>query len=413
MTKKEKQRWLIVATLFVTVFLVFGGGFDSFPIFLPSLLNHFHWSRARTSMLESALLITAGVSAAFVGALLDRFEAKLVITLGALIAGIALLAASRVNSFAPMLIAYLALGLGIGASTLLPVSLVIANWFDSQRGLAMAIALSGTSLGGAVMALVANAATAHGGWRAGYVALGVPIIVLAVPLTLFKIHTRPGGHSAIIADASSSSPGLDFPEGLSTRSFWMICLAQFISSNVVAGTHTHIAAHLVDIGYSTSVAVKVISATYVATSIGKVTMGFVADRLGGRVSLAINFALVGCGVLLIFGLQHIAALILFVAVYGMAIGAPQVLIPMTLVESVGLKRFGSLAGLVGIFNTAGAALGPVATGRVFDLKGSYTMAFAAFAAMSVVGVFATLACRPLEQCVATSALPMEPLPCEK
>lgn len=409
MTKQKNQRWLIVASLFVTVFLVFGGGFDSFPIFLAPLLHHFHWSRARTSTLESALLIAAGVSAPIVGALLDRFEAKLVITFGALIAGLALLAASRVNSFAPMLIAYLVLGLGIGASTVLPVSLVIANWFESQRGLAMAIALSGTSLGGAVMALVANAASVHGGWRAGYVALGVPILVIAVPLTLFKIHTRPASHSAIIADAVKSIGGLDFPQGLSTRSFWMICVAQFVSSNVVAGTHTHIAAHLVDIGYDTSVAVEVISATYVATSIGKVIMGLVADRLGGRASLAINFALIGCGVLLIFGVQHTAMLILFVAVYGMAIGAPQVLIPMTLVESVGLKRFGSLAGLVGIFNTAGAALGPVATGRIFDLKGSYTMAFAGFAAMSVVGLFATLACEPLKGCVATSALPMEPV----
>src|ERR1700691_5959011 len=109
MPKHERQRWIIFASLFVTVFFVFGGGFDSFPIFLAPLLKYFHWSRARASMLESALLLTAGVSAPVVGVLLDRFEAKLVITLGALIAGVALLAASRVNSFAPMLIVYLAL----------------------------------------------------------------------------------------------------------------------------------------------------------------------------------------------------------------------------------------------------------------------------------------------------------------
>jgi cyanate permease len=82
--------------------------------------------------------------------------------------------------------------------------------------------------------------------------------------------------------------------------------------------------------------------------------------------------------------------------YGLAFGGALVLIPIVQVDSLGLKRFGSVAGLAGFFQTVGASVGPIVTGRIFDLMSSYTLAFQVFLLLAVIGAAATLMCLPLE-----------------
>ncbi len=153
--KQESKQWLLVATLFAAVFLVGGSGYNTVPVFLPVLVRQFGWSRARVSMLPSVLAASAGLGYVIVGWLLDRIAARYVMVVGALIAGLAFIGASRANSFAPMMVAYALLGLGISGATLIPASFVVANWFEARRGLAMGIVAAGASAGGMLMTLFA------------------------------------------------------------------------------------------------------------------------------------------------------------------------------------------------------------------------------------------------------------------
>src|SRR5581483_10344695 len=78
-------------------------------------------------------------------------------------------------------------------ATVLPASLVLANWFDARRGLAMGIAISGTTVGGMVMTLVASSVILKLGWRMAYAGLGVPMIVVVIPLVALSVRSRPPG----------------------------------------------------------------------------------------------------------------------------------------------------------------------------------------------------------------------------
>jgi len=68
---------------------------------------------------------------------------------------------------------------------------------------------------------------------------------------------------------------------------------------------------------------------------------------------------------------------------GFAAGALGVQMPLVMIESLGLKRFGSVMGITGIFYTAGAAASPVVTGRIFDQTGSYSLVIASFAVLLI------------------------------
>jgi hypothetical protein len=100
-----------------------------------------------------------------------------------------------------------------------------------EMSVALGLASSGTSLSGAGMTLVANASIARYGWRGGYVALAIPMIVVAIRIIVLMVLSRPpqvGTRSARLAlTPALDLPGFELAEAARTRSFWVICAAQF------------------------------------------------------------------------------------------------------------------------------------------------------------------------------------------
>ena len=152
------------------------------------------------------------------------------------------------------------------------------------------------------------------------------------------------------------------------------------------------------------------SLVYVFAAFGKLGMGLLADRVSARIALTFNFFAACVGMLLIFGAARTAVLIPFVLIFGLSLGAPLVLVPMLVAESLGLKRFGSIGGIAGVFNTLGAFVGPVGAGKIYDLTGSYMPAFEVFVVMCLMGAAVTYSCRSLESEQARQARPRFPPP---
>jgi MFS family permease len=395
MTQHERRGWLIVAVMFVTLVLVFGGGYDTVPVFVPALLRGFpNWSRAQVSLLPSVLALSAGISVLPVGWLVDRIEARIVIIAGALLAGGAFFLASASHSLATMISAYLILGVGISAGTVLPASLVLANWFTERRGLAMGIALSGSTVGGSLMTLVAGHLFQVIGWRTAYVVLGLPMIVVTVPLVALIVRSRPPGTVPMtVAESAELLEGFETGEALRTRSFWMIVLANFCFALSATGSLIHMVAYLEGVGYKTSAAALVVSLIFAFAALGKVVMGFIADRLTARIALVLCFVTQAAGLSIVFGAARIGIILAFVPIYGMSIAAPLMLLPLLTAESLGIKRYGLLAGLGGLAQTFGAMIGPIVAGRIFDITTSYTLAFELCIAVMIIGAAVSYSCR--------------------
>jgi MFS family permease len=396
MTQQERQGWLIVASLFAVLLLIFGSGYNTVAVFVPALLKAFpHWSRAEVALLPSVLALSAGVSVLPIGWLLDRVEARLVMIFGAVASGSAFLIASRSSELLPMMAAYLLLGIGISAATVLPASLVLANWFDARRGLAMGIAISGTTVGGMVMTMVANSMILGQGWRVAYVALSAPMILLAVPLMALTVRSRPPGTMQLsVAQSANLLEGFETPDALRARSFWMLAIANLCFGFAAAGAVVHMVAYLEGIGYKASSAALAMSGFFGCAALGKVTMGYVADRISARLALAADFAVTALVFIMVFGAAHLILLVAFTVVFGVAAAAPLVLLPLLVAESLGRRRYGVLGALTGIAGTIGATVGPVVTGRIFDLTGSYAGAFELFILLDLIGAIAAFACQP-------------------
>ncbi len=409
MTSNDRRGWLIVFCLFICLFVLFGGGYNSSGVFFEPMRQYFNWSSARQSSLQTILALTAGASAPLFGCLLDRVNARIVMSAGIILATAALLLASHAHAYHTLVVAFIALGLAIGAATLLPTGLVIANWFSTRRGLALGVATSGTSLGGMVMTIVLARVIAIWGWRAGFSVLALPTLIIVAPLVALFVDSRPSDMQE--PQEESANPlagGLDVRSAIHSRPFWMICTAQFCYSVAAAGATVHTIPYLLREGFEPKRAAAIFAVTFGLASVGKFIIGYGADLLTARVALSLTLAVAAVGQILLLVARAQSVPYPYVGLYGLTSGAPLALIPMLIAESCGLKRFGSISGFVGILMTLGGAVGPPIGGLLVDHNFGYPTVFVIFGIVLGVGSVAALACPSVSRAANTSHLPQAP-----
>src|SRR5271156_2056473 len=362
---RQMRGWAIVGAFFLAAAFIQGSGFDTTGVFIAPLVKEFGWSRAQVSTLPSMIAIFIGVSAPLIGWLLDRFEAKWIAALGSLLAAAAFVIAGTANSYTTMLIAYCTLGVGMASGAVLPCYFVVSNWFSDRRGLALSVSQVGIEVGGTVMALLTAYFIQAHGWRFAYIALALPIVFLVTPALALLVQNRPPeGHVEAATAEAQSVPGLDVGEALASRSFWLIAIFDFCSVAVGTGILVHLIPYLIGLGFSPTRATTAFSIMLAFQLPGKPVLGWMADRIGIRLTMTIDIALVAVGCALLLGARHALPLGLFVILYGFTFGAPVPLIPMLLADAVGLKRFGSLMGLLSIPAVIGSASGPIVAGII-------------------------------------------------
>src|ERR1700730_15177650 len=220
MTARERQAWVIASSLFVSLFLLWGSGDTRGPIFFPALLKYFGWSKAQMALISSGLSLSLGISAPFAGWVLDRIEARWVMGVGAALVVVGFIMASRADTFAQLLAGNVTLGVGLGASTVLPSALVISNWFGERRGMVLGLATAGMEFGGMCMTAVCGYIIAARDWRTAYLALSGPVLIV--------VRRRPQGElQRTVAEATLALPVLEVSEAFRTRAFWMLAAQAF------------------------------------------------------------------------------------------------------------------------------------------------------------------------------------------
>jgi MFS family permease len=403
MSERDRRGWLVVGAIFVTMFFIWGAIYSGGVFFIP-VLEYFGWTRAKFSLALSISWVTGGAAAPAIGWLADRINPKWIILTGAVIVGLLWLALSRATSFNHFCLINGLAGIFVGASTGIPCLMVIASWFERQRGLAMGIATAGATIGGAVMTPLTNHVIAGAEWRAGYVALGLPILLIVVPLIFFLVDPgsaeRKETAPLILSDkpapapAARELPGLNVNQAAKTRSFWIICAINLLGGTASA-MNPHFVAYLIGVGYSPASAASVVSMSLLMTTAGALIGGPMADRAGARRAMVMTNVLGALGFIGLMTASTLPGMILIIVVGGFAGGAGGVQMPLLIIESLGVKRLGSLLGVTGIFFTLGAAVAPIIAGHIFDVTGSYQPTIISCIGMSVVAAVAVTGCRSL------------------
>ncbi|MBA7713929.1 L-lactate transporter [subsurface metagenome] len=264
------------------------------------------------------------------------------------------------------------------------------------------IVKAGTGTGQLIMPLVASWLISGYGWRNSFIILGIASMGVIVSIGQFlrrdpsQKGLKPyGDYEGSVSSLDLERVGLSLQEAIHTKQFWAICAAYFIIWYCAQTIMVHLAPHAVDLGVSVAHAASTIS-TFGGTSIlGRLIMGGTGDRVGNRKALVICFIVLITALGWLQLAKELSALYLFAVIYGFAHGGFFALISPLVAELLGRRSHGSILGAILSIAHIGGAVGPVVTGRIFDVTSSYQLAFLILIAISIAGIILCALLRPI------------------
>lgn len=404
MTGKPKvfYGYIVLAAGFIASLLTWGT-YNSFGVFLKPLASELTLTRETTSAVYSMALIISGIFGMGAGRLSDKFGPKVVLVAGGLLTGLGYLLVSQASSIWQLYLFY-GLILGIGLSSIdTPVLSTIARWFVKKRGMATGIAKVGVGLGILVISPLAGWLVSGYGWRSAFLVIGIlSLLGIVSSGWLLKRDPRqigqlPDGTTQIEETSSiTSQPQFSVLKAIGTRQFWLFSAVWFITAFCAMTVLGHTAAYATDLGISTTVASAILGAIGGFSILGRLGMGSVSDKMGNKSVFIISTSLMAISLLWLQFAKNEWMLFLFAAVYGIAHGALFTAVTPMLAELFGVESLGAIAGIVIFIGRIGGAIGPTLAGRIFDVTGSYHIAFLICLMLSITGVLLIYFVKPTE-----------------
>ena len=369
------------------------GTYVSFGVFFMPILADFDWSRATLSGAQSLALLVMGSLGILVGRLNDSYGPRVMMTVTGFFFGLGLLFMSGLNTVWQLYIFY-GIVFGIGMSSIDVISnTTTARWFVQRRGIMTGIMKVGTGAGQLVMPLVASALIASSGWRTSYIVIGATVMVLLISIGQLlrrdpaSVGLLPDGNKGFqIARPDLAETGFYLRKALHMRQFQTICLANLAVLFCLITIMVHIVPHAMDVGLSSTTAVGILSTIGGISMVGRFVTGIVIDRIGSRHAMIICFVLLISTLLWMQVAREVWMLYLFAVVYGFAHGGLFTVISPIVAEYFGIRSHGVLFGIIAFSGTVGGAVGSVLAGRIFDITGSYNLAFWMCTALGAVGL---------------------------
>ncbi len=282
----------------------------------------------------------------------------------------------------------LLIGVGMGVA-FAPTMAITSRWFVKRRGLALGIVASGIGIGTLVMSPVITYFISAYEWRSAYLIVGfiawIILISAAFMLKSSRAESNASSYNKNRKKDGNSNEDWGALEAAKTKSFWLVLFSNSLWNLCLQMIMSHIYLYAEsDIGTSSMVAAGVLSLIGVGSVFGRIAVGVASDKIGTkRVWL---FCLV-CQVVTVFWLteaKNVWMLYVFAPFFGFSYGGLVPLIPAIDAEFFGTKNLGAIIGLIGIGATTSGALGPFLGAYIFDLTGSYNLAFLLGAVATVV-----------------------------
>lgn len=343
---------------------------------------------------DTIMLATAAVFGLGGGWLIDKVGAKPLI-----IAGLALFAAvnymcGQVQSLAHMYWIGASFGLVLVLCGLMINVYLVSSWFDAQRGLAIGLVLGGSSIGNALFPQFNTWLMTMADWRQVFewIAL-IPLLLIPVCILLLKTGPNSAGRSKT-QDASQPGrelSGYTLGEALRSRNFWIVATIAMCTFYCILGMSANVFIYMSKSGYSAADASTGLSILFFGGLVGKVISGYLAENFGRKRILLTSLVLMLSGsasLLIAIKLDSSFALWAGLTAFGFGWGGIYTLIQLLAADLFGMRALGKILAAINILDAMGGALGPVMTGGLYDISGSYFLPFAVITGLLAVATLA-------------------------
>ena len=399
---KNKPRiyygWYMVAT-FMFIALLTTGARNAFGVFVIPMEEEFGWNRTTVTAAGFVGAVVAGLIQPFIGRVFDATGGRKVVLVGLIGLGVTLVMLSLTFHIIFLILMFGVLSsVAAGGVSINNTGAMLARWFRRRRATVLGLIAAGASLGGMVMVPFAMFLLQATNWRMTWVALGVLILVLAVPLAFIFIRESPeklglqpdGDDEPTDASAAGLSQRRSGPleadrwtQPFRSWPFWQVSLSYMVCGSTTFMLSVHFVPYAVDRGVSPGLAATIMGVMLGLNVFGSLGAGLLADRFGRKNLLALVYFLRGSGYMIlllpgVFGLTLLSGdlgLWLFALILGFSWWATLPLTTSLTADVYGTKTLGTISGISFAFHQIGAASSVLFAAVLYDLTGSYTVPF--------------------------------------
>ena len=390
--------WIVLSVAFIILVLGYAIR-NSFSVFYPAIVEEFGWGRGNTALMFSITMVVYGFLAPVSGSLVDRFGPRLILPVGAFIAGGGVALCSMATAQWHFYLFYgIMVAAGLSLTGWTPLTAIVSNWFVRKRGLAFGILSAGFG-GSLVFAAIAQFLISTFGWQIAYVIIGVASVAIIVPLCSLLMRSHPRDKGLLPDGVRFSAPEPENPnepmistslkgawastswtlsKAIKTYHFWLLF---FIAFCLLGLAETIVIAHMVfffrDVGYEAMRAAGIYSVFGVAFVVGNLC-SFLSDRLGRErvfIPSCLLSAVAVCFLFLIKDTSHPWLSLLYAVFFGLGIGTAAPVFFTTVADLFQGRHFGSIQGAVVLGFSLGGAIAPWLAGFLHDKTGSYFSTF--------------------------------------
>jgi MFS family permease len=382
--------------------------FNTASVYYDSVASAFSVGRGQVGLYMTFVYASACVAnLLWAGKMLQKLDVRVILSIAVVLVGGALIAMSQAQSITVFYIAGIALGIANAWLLWLIVPVMVGRWFKKNVGFLIGIAMAMTSIGGTVFSPMLAQVIINIGWRIGYLAQGIIVLVVCLPLIIFVIRSRPSDKGleplgsddpAVIAaaqtTASGTQDGITLRQAFKKPSAFILCCVFAGIVNLGLTMNYFLPSFTTSIGYDLTIGALVASCVMFSSLVGKVVLGWLNDR-----SVVIS-NLVGCvpmifglALMMVFGPQNPIWLYVGAVFFGFFFAVQPTNVPQLVRKVFGNVSYDRIFAYVAVAMPLCAAVGSSFWGFVYDLTGSYNAAFMidmGFSLVAIVALFAVL-----------------------
>lgn len=353
--------------------------------------------------------LVMGAISPFIGRVIDRYGARKIMFIGALITGLGFILLRLMDSLWFFYIAWAVVGIGAASTGPIPATTIVSNWFKKRRGTAIGIMSTGIGAGGLIMApLIGGYLIPNFGWETSYLILAVFSWVLLIPLALFVVRTKPADMGLFpdgIKGSESDTMNQTLPStakeltprmALATTALWLIGISFLTGTFSMSGATQNQVPHLEDIGFPVALAAGALGVIGLGSFVGKFFFGWLCDRIPAKYAWAIAVSLQLIGIIILMNIKPtspVAIIWLYAILIGLGAGGWLPTMSMLASTTFGLASYGAIFGILSLMQSIGTAIGPSMAGYMYDATNTYHGAFIILIILSGVALATILVVR--------------------